>query len=454
MQESIVSYQGHWWHFFYKPSYGLCFRKKDGMRFGEFEILFKEAEEDFRVLSLGSFIHIVCQDHAGAILYLVYDGKEWEKLTLLTSKEGKPAPKHFSLLAVGSRLNLYYVIEYKEKSMLVHQFLNAPNTEPKVVDYITASSCPYQVCSHFSGDLTVCYQNAQGICGMRTFDWSQKSYQPFRRLPIPVTSVPAMLTDEDDTCHFAAVTEIEGVHNLICFRCESDGSFSEPSTVCLECGESPAAVLFRQDGRLRLEWLENGSVMTSYLAEETEKWKKPVKYMRSAATPVVLYRICEEGKITACYGFSDNGSVNLYGAGNLIAEPPKAPALPKYRPRGSEAAEFAGKFGYHPHAPESSPEQDFITAEECRRRKEEFLKEQAEIKQLLTKQNDIILELLRRVGRLEEESEQCLCQTDSSSPAENEEDIDAVLWKAEKESGKQPETQPTESTTKVVVTAK
>lgn len=444
MQEYIVSYQGHWWHFFYKPSYGLCFRKKDGMRFGDFEILLKESESDFCVFSAGKFIHIVCQDHVGTILYLSYNGENWEKLPLLTNKEGKATPKHFSLLAVGNRLNLYYVIEYKEKNMLIHQLLHAPSTEPMVADYITATPCPYHACLHSSNNLTVCYQNTQGICGMRTYLWSQKSYQPFRKIPFSALSSPTMLLDEDDTCHFAAVTELEGVRNLIYFRRESDGSFSDSSTIYLDCGENPEAVFFRKDNRLYLEWLDNGSVMMSYISEENEKWKKPVKYMRNATTPVVLYHICEEGKTNSYYGFSDNGTINLYGEGNLLSESPKASPLPKYRPRGFEASEFAKQFGYQPRETEASTVQEFISVEE-------YQKEHAKIKQLLSKQNDIVLDLLQRISKLEENLKNNTSAHDNSSPAQNEEDIDTILFN-EKEIKK-----PSDvilKNNKVVVTAK
>ncbi len=420
MQEYIVSCLGYWWHFFYKPSYGLCFRKKDGMRFTEFEILLKEAENDFCVFAIGNTIHIVCQDHAGAILYLVYNGENWEKLSLLTNKDGKPSPKHFSLWAVGKHLNLFYVIEYKEKMMLIHQMLHSPNTAPTVVDYITPSHRPYQICQHSSNDLTVCYQNEQGICGMRNFIWSQKNYQPFRRLTPSLSScAPACYIEQNDVCHFAATSELENVKNLIYFRLEADGSFSDSSTVYLDCKETSAPIFFRKDERLYLEWLDNGSVMMSYFADENERWKKPVKYMRNAATPIILYHICEEGKTSLCYGFSDNGSINLYGMDDIFAHSPKAAAAPKYRSQGFEAAKFAEQFGYRPQAIAQTPEHDFISVGE-------FHNAHSEIKQLLSKQNDIILELSRRISKLEDN----LAKNISQPPlAEHEEDIDTILLK-------------------------
>ena len=47
MHEYLLYYQNKWWHFFIKPFYGLCYRKKEGSRFGNFEVLLADAAEDF-----------------------------------------------------------------------------------------------------------------------------------------------------------------------------------------------------------------------------------------------------------------------------------------------------------------------------------------------------------------------------------------------------------------------
>ena len=457
MKEYIAGCQGMWWHFFHRPPYGLCFRKKEGGRFGEFEILLKEAAEDFCVLSLGTMIHIVCQDQSGAILHLVYNGEKWEKLTLLASREGKPSPKHFSLIPVGNYLNLYYVLAYKEKLMLVHQLLGSPDTEPMVVDYITPSAQPFSVSAHSSTDLTVCYQNAQGVCGSRTFRWSQKSYSPFAHVApgIPVFS-PSMRIEEDDVCHFAALTRLESIQNLVYFRREPDGSYTEPVTIYLDCGESPQAVFFRQDKKLYLEWLDGGSVMASYSEDDGTKWKKPVKYMRNAATEVVLYYLCREGKSVPYYGFSDNGAINFYGAPSLLGSPPPEAPAPKYRPRGHEAADFARQFGYRrPPEEESVPAVEYVSAQE-------FHKELGELRQALATQSDIVLELLQRVRQISEWQEKNAASSieEESGAKKSEPETVSSAAPAPKPAAKPPEVkskesakEPAKEPIKVVVTA-
>lgn len=295
--------------------------------------------------------------------------------------------------------------------------LQAPSTAPTVVDYIFPSFFPYQVCRHSSGDLSVCYQNEQGICGIRRFAWSQKTYQPFRR-PVPsrLVCAPTLFAEENDICHFAAIAETEAVKNLLYFRMEADGSFSDISTIYFDCPENALPVFFHKDNRLYLEWLENGCVMMSYLSEESEKWKKPIKYMRSSPSPMRLYRICHHGTERLCYGFSDNSSIRLYGMEELIAEAPKPAAPPKYRPQGFEAEEFAKQFGYHPRTTKTASETEFVPAESFQKKYDKILKE-------LKKQNDMLLALSQRISLLE------AAQNTSETPAlaEREEDIDTIL---------------------------
>jgi len=88
MREYIAAYQGAWWHFFIKPFYGLCFRKKENGRFQKFEVLLPEACEDFCVLSAEQCIHVVCQTKIGSILYLCLDNGVWRNTVLLESKSG------------------------------------------------------------------------------------------------------------------------------------------------------------------------------------------------------------------------------------------------------------------------------------------------------------------------------------------------------------------------------
>jgi len=113
MQEYLVRHHDKWWHFFIKPFYGLCYRRKEGVHFLHFEVLLPDICEDFCALSSGGQIHVVCQDKAGSILYLSYDGETWRKSVLLESKTASPYPKHFTLLPMGNHLNLFYIIYWE-----------------------------------------------------------------------------------------------------------------------------------------------------------------------------------------------------------------------------------------------------------------------------------------------------------------------------------------------------
>lgn len=433
MQEYIVSCEGMWWHFFNKLGYGLCFRKKDGAHFSDFEILLKDIQEDFCVIPLGNSIHAVCQDNSGSILYLKYSGGKWEKVTLLASKIGSPYPKYFRLVTVGSFINLYYVINHKEKHMLVHQILNGSSYEPTVVDYINMCAQPFSVCAHSSTDLSVCYANSQGICGIRTFRWSQKNYSPFVRLPCdtPVFS-PFIKIKDDDTAFFVALGKLDLFCNLIFMRREPDGTFSEMSTVYLDCDKNTRPILFSDGSRLFIQWIENGNVMMSYSDDDGQKWKKPTKYMRGSSTTVTVYNIYNGNKYFCCCGFSDNGTIHLYCDNNPLVAPPDKPLKNTFKPRGFEAAEFARSFGYRKQQ-ETMPEPEYAL-------KEELYREIAEIRETLARHDSAICSILKP----------------NSSPdvpiAENEDDIDKIVMKNTNDN--KADIKIPSSTAKIVVTGK
>lgn len=437
MKEFIVAFKGCWHHFFTKPGYGLCLREKNGVHFSDFEILLGDCAEDFYVLPLGESIHVVCQDTSGAIIYLYYDGLVWKKLILFSSKDARPYPKHFALIPVGSHINLYYVIEYKEKYMLVHQILNRPDDEPTVVDYISHSTTPFSVCYNPSGDITVCYKNTEGISGTRTYRWSQKKYSPFVKLIVPASSDNVtMFTDTDGTEYYSAVTKTENIHNLVLIKREPEGDFCEPKIIYLDCALSPGATMFKISDRMYLQWLDGGNVMMSYSDDGGEKWKKPIKYMRGSNTDIILYHIINDGKITSCYGLCDNSGIKLYDADAILHAAPESKKTPSWRAEGSDAADFAKIFGYKKT---SANYPDYICAEE-------FYHELSEVKKILSRQNETIAALILQL-------EQVSRRREGVPIAQNDADIDRIVTKNLLSEEAQTETAISQ-TPKIVVTGK
>lgn len=413
MKEFIVASAGHWQHFFIKHGYGLCLRGKNGVHFNDFEILLSDCLEDFCVLPLGESIHVVCQDTTGAILYLYFDGSVWKKLTLFSRKDARPYPKHFTLVPVGSHINLYYVIEYKEKHMLIHQILNRPDDEPTVVDYISDSTPPFSVCYNTSGDITICYTNQAGICGTRTYRWSQKKYSPFIKLILPASAQNVTVFEDDDgTEYYSFVTKTENIHNLTLIKRESEGDFSEPKIIYLDCSPSPGVTMFKLKERLYIEWLDAGNVMMSYSDDGGEKWKKPIKYMRGTNTDIALYHIINDDKIACSYGLSDSSGIRLYDADALLETKPADKKTPRWRSAGNDAADFAKMFGYKKP---SSDYPDYICAEE-------FYHELSEMKKILSRQNETITALILQLEQLNRKHE-------SIPLAQNEADIDRIVTK-------------------------
>ena len=411
LQEYLLAADGVWWHFFYKNTYGLCFRKKAGAYFSDFEILEKDCQEDFCVTLVGNTIHLVCQGNDGSILYFCYEQAVWQKEIILKSRDQTPTPKHFALSVISGSINLFYILSYQEKMMLIHHILNRADEKPHVVDYLDPIDANFCLAPHNGTELSLCYKNANGACGLRSYRWSSKSFSPFFVIDASGNmSSPVLWVHEDDSISIAAVLCIEGIYNLVQLRREADGSLTPPTTVYLDCTRHPAHTLSARDSALVLEWLDGGSVMTSTKASEAEKWRKPTKYMRVTSGEVVLYHICQKGKTAPYYGSNHGNDIRLYGAEHLLSMPPEKTEKTGFRPEGSDALDFARMFGYkRPENDSFSP--DYVT-------REELLKELSAIEKLLKEQEKRIKELSRWLDNHKTES-----------IAENEADIDAILLK-------------------------
>lgn len=340
MQEFIAFCEGKWWHFFMKPFYGLCVRKKEGSRFSNFEVLLEDAREDFCALASGGGIHVVCQDKNGSILYLFLEQGIWRKIVLLENKEGKVYPKHFQLLSVGGFLNLFYTIIHKEKHLLVHQIITTEDRPPMVVDTIRLGKPPFWVYMHSGTDVTVLYDNASGVSGCRLYRWSGKTFGRFMPIhPSENCMLKNVFFEPNGKEHYAAFKQVEGFYNLVYFT-QQDDTFTEPVTVYLDCPLDASPIFSYQENKQYLVWQESGGIMSARFLSEKDEWSKPVRYMIPSGSKTVLYCISNGGSMRFAYGYEKGQDIMLYGADGL-QEPKEETNSPSFRPAGYEVEAFA-----------------------------------------------------------------------------------------------------------------
>ncbi len=375
MKEAFVRCQGLWWHFFLKPLYGLCFQKKEQGRFSPFEVLLPEACEDFCVLAEDDVIHLICQEESGNILYLSYDDGDWHKTILLESKSPSPYPKHFSLIPVGNFLNLFYILAYKERHMLIHQILTGESRPPAVIDHIKNSTPPYLL-TKTGTDIHIYYESEAGISGHRTYRWSRKELSQFVPLcPEKNFLLRGLLPDDGGRMRYAALQNFNKIHNLIYFEKTAQGAFTEPVTLYLDVSPDCTPIFCEEKEKLYLLWLEKGSVMSAYSVDDGKHWSKPVRYMKGAATKPRLYHISRDNSCHQAYGYEKEGEAIFY-VGTALPEAVKLPKKepPTYRPEGYDAAIFAESMGANlpEEVPAKNPMLELLQSELSRTKEQLF----------------------------------------------------------------------------------
>ena len=373
MQEYLVKCQDKWWHFFIKPFYGLCYRKRESGRFLNFEVLLADACEDFCAVSMGKSIHIVCQDKAGSIIYLSLDDSGWQHSVLLESKSPVPYPKHFLLIPVGNFLNLFYVITYQEKQMLVHQILGVKDRPPTVVDRVACGMPAFLAKPHAGTDISVFYKNESGVSGCRVFRWSRKEFGRFMPIhPELHSEVCAVFMEKGERIRYAASQKVETIHNLIYFEKTEEGDFNTPVTVNLDCPEDAMPVFWQDGERLYLLWRESGSVMSSHSTDDGAGWSKPVRYMKGTSVAPVLYTLFENGRSSLLYGFEKERDIVFYCGAGILDAPEKQNAR-QLRPAGYEVEDFVRSVVAIENEPETQGDPAMLQLkEEFLRLKEQF----------------------------------------------------------------------------------
>ena len=417
-QEYILAFEKNWYHFCLSPEQGLCVNKKQGARFYFAHSLLKNATADFCVARAEKSIHAVCQDKEGSIWHFVFDGTKWHSRVLLESREKTAKDKHLTLITNGEFVHLFYTISVKEQTMLIHHLLGEGATEPQATDYTKESF--FSACGHKNGDVTLLYKNADGVLGTRCYRWSKKAFEPFVPLDCGCDLNDAvLLADEDDTLKICAYATFDKFVNILFVKKDVYKNECTLAALHLVSGISEGLTLSKIEGILRISWRENGLVMTTKSVEDN-KWSAPKKYIRSTSCENVLYHIESETEDFSTYGYMQDAKITLYNSHDILDLPPRSDAITKdAKDPFGKSPSFKNNL-FEPKPPE------FV-------KRSVYLTDMAAVRKLLAGQNDVVVEMLKKISALEEamrEKEALLNQlTKNISPeslVENPDQIDRL----------------------------
>ncbi len=385
-KEHIVSFNGIWYHF-YKKTTELCVSKKADIRFTAEKILLNEAFNDFSVTSNDKGIYVVCQDTKGSIVFFMFDGENWNNKVVLESKNKIPEYKNLTLISIGEFINLFYVISSKGDKILVHQVLNDGTALPKVVDCVSNSD--FSVCKHQTTDLTILYKNTENKYGIKIYKWSKKAFSEFVPLDCGCSLDDAVLfIDKNDVINVAAYATFDKFTNILYIKKDFYNDEINLAAIHLISGSSDGLCINLEDNCLNVSWCENGLVMSSSL--ENNKWSNPKKYLKGLGCENTLYIITDGEKRFSSFGYKKDDRVYLYNSNQTIQNLPIR-ATKKETAKNSEYVKTSI-----------------------------YAKDLAAIRKLLSNQNDIISEIIKKLSALE--------RTDNSSLIlENPDDLDKIV---------------------------
>lgn len=402
-KEQIVAFNGIWYHIFFKPSHGLCVSKKSDARFTFSECILPNAFDDFYAAATENALHVVCQNESGAVLHFTFDGKTWSMRRLLESRDKMPEFKNLTLMLIGNFVNLFYVIHSKNNYILVHQLLGEAADKPKAVDDINGTD--FSVCNHSNGDLSLLYRNSDKLYGTKRFRWSRKDFDGFCPLDCGCNFKQAVISaDCNDNLQIAAYAVFDKFVNILFLTKNAVTSECAMSAVHLVSGESEELALSEANGSLSISWCENGLVMTTSLFEN--KWSVPKKYIRGTTQKNVLYHVQSETESFFTYGYRQNGRIMLYLTQNILDQPPSGKAKQHHdilkqnfaisQEHGMQERQSKQKNIFEQKTAFEHPS---FAPEYVRR--SVYSADMAALRNLLKSQNDMIVEMLKKITALE-----------------------------------------------------
>ncbi|MBR4890637.1 MAG: hypothetical protein IKU15_05050 [Clostridia bacterium] len=373
-KEHIVFFKSETFRFYIKENIGLCVDIKDGIKFVFSECILKDATSDFDVAANENEIHIVCQSDKGAIFHLCYDGKSFKNICILESREKVYEFKNITLLMSKNHICLIYVIHTKDGYILVSQFLNDQKNAPRAIDYIDSST--FSACSDSLGNIVILYRNADVVLGTKKLCASKADFESFVPLDCGCElKNPVIISEEDDVFQIAGYATFDKFTNVLFLSKDIARNQCSISAVHLVSGDSLGLCLSKHEDTLYISWCENGLVMSANMTEN--KWSSPKKYIKGNDCENILYKIHSAAEVFNAYGFSRDSRIYLYHPYDILDFKDRIKKQPSVSPEDKD----------------NKPSEYVL--------KSTYKRDLASLKKLLSGQNDIIMELFKKIAVLE-----------------------------------------------------
>ncbi len=381
-QEYLIAFGGVWYRIYVRNG-ALWVDIKENGRFHSETCLLKGAEENFSATATEKYLHCVCSGKEG-ISYFLYDGAQWHSKKLTEQSSGTEG-LNLTLLSKDNFVHLLSVCIRGGETLLVHQLLGTGGSHPAVVDRMVGTD--FSVSARDNGDFTLFYQNGENIFGTKRFRWSEKRFDAFSPLDCGCALQNAVLLAEEDDLHIAAYATFDSFVNLLFLTKNIVSGDCRLSAVHLLSGEPGALCISKVDSSFNVAWSESGTILRAHTMENGH-WSAPQKFLRVTGRENVLYRLKNGSLCHDVFGYMKNGIIKLYTSEDLPEiQSPKQQTLPSEKPKDSHKPSAA--------IPKATENQLYI-------KRSVYSTDMASLRKLLAEQNDMIVELFKKISALEQ----------------------------------------------------
>lgn len=284
------------WNFYYDDKQGLCYSTltkrnnwtnpvslhKNANRY-----FFADMDQDDR-------FHLLFQDTQGNVNYSYLDGESIKTVPVLNSKTPSVYNKHLYLIPFRNNVLLFYVLQHESSFMLAYQTINDGKiNNPKVIDYVTDSSCPYSVVCDKASSVYIFYQSSDGRylqLGYKKYNIAQKFWSEFT----PVTKYagnceyPKTIMDSNNIIHLCYQRKLQKQFEMVYQQKMPDKNLWTNEIVIHSSVHSfeNSSILWLNDSII-IYWVRDDIIYYNTGSQSGNDWSKPAKYNSSSGRQVL-----------------------------------------------------------------------------------------------------------------------------------------------------------------------
>lgn len=286
-QHILTQSTGTVWNFFYDEKLGICYSNLTKRNNWANPVsLVKNAYKTFYAdIDQDDKFHLLFQDAQGNIIYSRLESESIVNIPVLNSKIPSVYDKHLRIIPLKNNIHFFYVLQHENSPFLAYQTLSDGKiSNPKVIDYVTASTIPYSIVCDKASNIYAFYQSSDGKnlqLGFKKYNPVQKYWSEFT----PVTKYegncenPKLVIDSKDILHLCYQRQNQRQYEMVYLQKTPEKNlWSNESIVHSSAHPFDNSSILCVNDDVIIYWIREDAIFYNTGSQSGSVWGKPSRY--------------------------------------------------------------------------------------------------------------------------------------------------------------------------------